>query len=233
MKKVYLDTKINAKPSSWSETIHKILNSYGLPHLWENPELLFNLEGRGNLEAKSIEAHKSFWKKYISKIILQHEEKLWFKRMSTKKEHNKLRNFITFKKTLKMEKYLSASNNPNGRIYHTSLRNGTNVLEIERGRWKHIPMEYRYCTLCDLKKVEDEKHFLLTCPLYNDLREKFYQNVSNVSNRKWDLKCRSPDESFILLMQGTGDDYEQTIFRIFHCHLERCFKLRNKLKSGG
>ena len=80
--------------------------------------------------------------------------------------------------------------------------------------------------------MEDEYHFLVSCPVYHDLRDKFYQSISQISGGKWDFKHRSPDDAFLALMQGTGDEHEATIFRTFHCHLERCFKLRNKLSAG-
>ena len=44
----------------------------------------------------------------------------------------KTRTYITFKKTLGLEKYLLANSNSSGRAYHTSLRSGTNILEIEK-----------------------------------------------------------------------------------------------------
>ena len=75
--------------------------------------------------------------------------------------------------------------------------------------------------------MEDEKHFLLICPKYQASREKFSQAILDFSGGKWDLKHRSEEDTFLLLMQGTGDENEATIFRLFHGHLKRCFNLRN------
>ncbi len=55
----------------------------------------------------------------------------------------------------------------------TRLRSGTNKLRIETGRWKK-PKEKeseRVCRACLSGEVEDEKHFILSCTYYNDLRE--------------------------------------------------------------
>ena len=145
VKRVYLVSRSEAKPSSWAKTIHKLLVLYGLVRFWDNPDLLFNIDGKGNGGANLVTQHKSFWKNYLFKIILQHEEKMWWKRMNTKQDNNKLRTYMTFKKKLRMEKYLLAYSNSKGRTFHTSLRNGTNQLEIERGRWKCIAKEQRYC----------------------------------------------------------------------------------------
>ena len=42
-------------------------------------------------------------------------------------------------------------------------------LHIERGRHLNIPREERLCQLCDMNKVEDEEHFILECPTYNQI----------------------------------------------------------------
>ena len=50
-------------------------------------------------------------------------------------------------------------------------------LEIERGRYrgnKKPPREERICTTCDLRAMEDEKHFLLDCPAYLDLSKNIF-----------------------------------------------------------
>ena len=136
--------------------------------------------------------------------------------------------YVTFKRVFRLEKYLLVNSDARGRSYHISLRSGTNCLEIEKGRHLGISRELRFCKCCDSKAVEDEIHFLMHCPLYNQLREKCFKSILNISGGKWDLKSRPASESFVLLMQGTGDEHEKIIFRIFHCHLKRCFKLRNK-----
>ena len=50
-------------------------------------------------------------------------------------------------------------------------------LEIERGRYrgnKKPRREDRICTTCDLGAMEDEKHFLLDCPAYGDIRKSIF-----------------------------------------------------------
>jgi hypothetical protein len=32
-----------------------------------------------------------------------------------------------------------------------------------------VPVQQRYCKLCDLGAVEDEDHFLLVCPAYQSV----------------------------------------------------------------
>jgi len=184
--------------------------------------ILFNLDGKGNSEAKSLDDHKKFWKKFIKAKIMDFEEQRWLKNM---KDRSKLQNYALYKKKLKLEKYLLGKYS-RGRMYHTSLRSGTNVLEIEKGRWSHIHKDSRFCKQCDLKKVEDERHFLLDCKKYQTIRNQFFDMVDQVSFGKWKFSIRNPEETFVLLLQGTGDDYELDIFNLFHKYLENCFKLR-------
>ena len=49
-------------------------------------------------------------------------------------------------------------------------------LMIEEGRQKGIPSDVRICKSCDLGCVEDEYHFVIICPAYENLRKKFIPN---------------------------------------------------------
>src|SRR5271154_3040397 len=118
--------------------------------------------------------------------------------MNKKGDNGKLRTFVTFKKNLRLENYLM-SNIIMGRSFHSSLRSGTNVLEIEQGRWKKISRDHRLCNICDSKQVETEKHFILACSRYQVFRNTLYQLIFQLSNGKWDLANRNQDEVFILL----------------------------------
>jgi hypothetical protein len=54
---------------------------------------------------------------------------------------------------------------------------------FETGCWSipKMPWDERVCHLCDTKKVEDEKHFLLDCPAYTHIRSHF-QNIDHTTN---------------------------------------------------
>ena len=227
LKKVYMATKLKGKPTSWASTVGNLLNTYGLSHVWQNPQLIYNLDNKGNLEAKTISDHKQCWRRFISSKIFDHEQKSWWSDMVINGENSKLRTYVTFKKSLRLEKYLLAPSSNAGKRFHTSLRSGTNILAIDMDRRVGIHKDFRFCKQCDLKLVEDEKHFLVYCPKYAQLRNNFYQSILNITATKWNFMTRPPDEVFILLMQGTGDQFESIIFRLFHSYLEKCFKLRD------
>ena len=58
-------------------------------------------------------------------------------------------------------------------------RISTHKLEIEVGRYSRPPTkaEERFCKICDTKNVEDEKHFLLECKIYDNIRNKFLTQI--------------------------------------------------------
>ena len=226
VKKVYIVTQRIGKDTSWARIVKGILGKYGLDYLWEDQKRVLDLDGKGNGEAKTLSDHKAFFKKFIRSRIQEQEQKVWLNSMKGDDvSQRKLRTYVTFKKKLCLEKYLLADSDWKGRSYHTSLRTGTNVLEIDKGRYEGIHRTLRFCKQCELKVVEDEKHFVLQCPLYKQLRANLFKSILTISGGKWDLVNRPMEESFVLLMQGTGDEHEKIIFRIFHCHLQRCLNL--------
>ena len=62
------------------------------------------------------------------------------------------------------------------------FRLSAHKLNVETGRYNsknaYVPACDRLCTNCDLKECEDEVHFLIKCPAYEDLRVGLFQFVS-------------------------------------------------------
>ena len=139
---------------------------------------------------------------------------------------SKLRIYRIFKTKLRLEKYLSASTNYEGRVLLTNLRSGTNKLEIERGRWKNLKEELRVCTHCNLRHVENEYHFLVLCSKYEALRQTLFQKISDISAGKWNLNNLGLHTQFLLLINGTGDSHEMQVFSAVQSFIYRAFKLR-------
>ena len=53
------------------------------------------------------------------------------------------------------------------------FRMQSNALNIETGRYRSVDRNLRLCTLCSRNEVEDEFHFILVCPVYNDIRRRY------------------------------------------------------------
>ena len=51
---------------------------------------------------------------------------------------------------------------------------------IEKGRYLHLERNERVCSMCNSNDIEDEFHFILRCPSYNELRKNYTkQRYSN------------------------------------------------------
>ena len=71
-----------------------------------------------------------------------------------------------------MSEYLEIVNIKKFKIALAKLRVSSHRLEIEMGRLarpERIEFDDPKCKLCN--KLEDEFHFVLECPLYNDIRK--------------------------------------------------------------
>jgi hypothetical protein len=67
---------------------------------------------------------------------------------------------------LEHQNYLSVFPSVKKKISIAKIRTNSHKLHSEIGHWSipKTPWDERVCHLCDTKKVEDEKHFLLDCP---------------------------------------------------------------------
>ena len=50
---------------------------------------------------------------------------------------------------------------------------------IETGRYNKIPRDNILCKNCSPKKIEDEVHFLLTCPKYTPMGENWLKDINS------------------------------------------------------
>ena len=90
------------------------------------------------------------------------------------------------KKERKFEEYLQ-SDDRKGRRLLAKLRSGTNFLRIETGRRKGLNREERVCWF-GCNSVENERHFLLECQLYDDIREVVRDKIGEDKIRKHGLE---------------------------------------------
>jgi hypothetical protein len=57
------------------------------------------------------------------------------------------------------------------------IRVSAHSLNIETGIYKNIIRSERKCTNCSKGDIEDEKHFIVDCPLYENIRVKLFDKV--------------------------------------------------------
>ena len=72
------------------------------------------------------------------------------------------------KENLSYENYLDLPNQYL-RVAITKVRLSSHLYNIERGRWRNIPLLNRICEFCNV--IEDEFHVFIECPRYKKLRD--------------------------------------------------------------
>jgi hypothetical protein len=170
VKLVYADSRARyevGKSNRWCSYTHALLVELGLEEFWQHGL-----------------THEQFmkWDTELRKRIGEREEKAWKQGMM---EKTKLRTYRTLKHTLSFEPYLTHDDR-RAREVMTRLRGGTNELRIEVGRYpntnrdRRLQIHERRCLLCMSGDVEDEKHFMLDCVVYDDLRKKLFVDVENL-----------------------------------------------------
>ena len=82
---------------------------------------------------------------------------------------NKLRTYFKFKSAFETENYVNMSFTRGKRSAIAKFRCGVAPIRLETGRYEGLSVEDRVCPYgCNV--VECEKHVLLECTLYDDLR---------------------------------------------------------------
>ena len=101
------------------------------------------------------------------------------------------------------EHYLANVNNFDQRENITKLRISVHQLNIERGRYTGLPPELRLCSQCHLKEVEDELHFLLVCPKYNNERLQLVESVSKINSN---FSLMTPAEKLMWILNNESKE---------------------------
>ena len=95
----------------------------------------------------------------------------WKRRIGDQELEKKLGLYSTFKQEFRIDKYLDMPSFRNRQIISKFLCSNHKLrIETERHNNPIPPREERICKLCDMNKVEDETHFILECPRYNQIR---------------------------------------------------------------
>lgn len=89
----------------------------------------------------------------------------------------KLRTYALFKTVFGRENNVVLDMPQQLRSILAQFRCGILPLKIETGRYHGEPVEERICTFCCKNSIENEIHFLLHCPLYNDYRRILFENT--------------------------------------------------------
>jgi len=170
VKQVYAHSRARyeaGEKSRWCAYTHTLLTELGMEEIWQQG---------------TLDCDEKAWDTQLREKIHMREAREWSERMKAKP---KLRTYTTLKHELIFEPYLT-HDDAQARQVMTRLRGGTNELRIETGRYPitnrdtRLEIHERRCLLCMSGEIEDEKHFVLDCVEYKDLRMKMFAVVQTV-----------------------------------------------------
>ncbi|CAG2254736.1 unnamed protein product [Mytilus edulis] len=125
----------------------------------------------------------------------------------------KLRTFRCLETNFEKQQYITTNMTRQQRSTLARMRCGTFPLELELGRYRGIPSNRRFCKVCnDNVSVEDEKHFLVKCPLYLCERNNAFADFQQRNNI--DFSVLSDDEILIKLLTTDCKLVSNYIFNI-------------------
>ena len=154
---VYRSSWIDAEKGliNWVSNIKTLLCDHGFNYVWNDPN--------------SIDP-KLFLKQF-AQTVKDNFIQNWFNGMESSTQ---LKLYSHVKTSFCCEDYLNCI--PKSLRYHLSrLRMSAHDLRIQSGRFarNRIRREERYCLCCNSSDIEDEYHFIIICPCFNEIRKKY------------------------------------------------------------
>ena len=122
--------------------------------------------------------------------------------------NGKLRTYSILKTKIGFENYLKEIKNPKVRIACSKFRLSDHNLRIESGRYEDLDKYLRTRPFCK-HFLEDEKHFLLKCPVY--IFRKFL--LTTAQEKEPRFRCFTDDEKWLYLM---NKNHRETVLFIFN-----------------
>ena len=184
--------------NTWASSVRMLLYHYGFGIVWME-------QGVGD---KAL-----FLKNFLTRLKDCHVQD-WHRDINNS---SKLSIYCTYKSMLEPEMYLDVVDIWKFRRSLTKFRVSCHNLEIEKGRHEGILLENRICKFCEAMGrvvIEDEFHFLLCCPLYEDIRMQYLEY--DESNPQY--------ESFISIMSTKSREKITKLSKFIYY----AFKVREK-----
>ena len=125
----------------------------------------------------------------VKKVIKLDFTRHWKSRITNPEVEKKLSLYSKIKTDFKIDPYTDLPFRDRQII--SKMLCASHKLEVETGRYQSIPREQRICKVCPLKMVEDEEHFIMKCPAYDEIRNQ-YLGSTNHTDIKNLLSEREP-----------------------------------------
>ena len=209
-KRVFLwsNTASNSNVKNWPYKVKEKLAVLELSH-FSNPDNMYSFKHvLSNINEKCMNLYKQKWRALVNN-----------QNATRGQGRNKLRTYSKFKDEYKCEPYLMQSIPKSHRRALAKFRCGVAPIRIETGRFERLNEEDRVCAHCNV--VENEKHVLIDCPFYQDIRFELFESCKLACN---EFETFNADDqlNFILASQSVFKISAKTCFSILDRH--RAFK---------
>ena len=184
---------------TWASSVCFLLYKYGFNHVWEN-------QGVGD--------EKTFLKEFKNRLITEYKQE-WSDSIATSERYLM---YNTFKSSLTMSPFLHDLKHIKARNCLLRIRLGVSQLRPHRLRFARNTEADLACPFCN-NEIESEIHFILSCPMYNDLRDKYIP-------RKY---VRCPSLFKLSMLFASENKYLQLRLATF---LHKAFDVRDTVLSG-
>jgi hypothetical protein len=130
----------------------------------------------------------------------------------------KLRIYRKFNFIFRYETYISDIRNISHRNILTRFRTSNHKLHIETDRYirPNTPVENRICSNCNSKSVEDELHFLMYFPRFENHRRELYSNILN-----YNAAVLSAEDKFVWILSNEDPSCVRELAKFIHS----CFQI--------
>jgi hypothetical protein len=152
MLKIDTEHNLTYNNMNWASQVKHILDQIGLGYIWINQD-------DHDINFEQI-------KQRIKDIYYQS----WYANINNSR---RLASYSIFKHEFKFENYLDNIKTNKFRIALSKFRLSSHDLAIETGRYTNTPRDERKCRHCNI--TENEYHFLLVCPKFRHLRQKYFK----------------------------------------------------------
>ena len=156
---------LNHISDPWINAIKTTIKSTGQIFVWDSQEILSSLDYR----------YLSKYENYICQTLSDVSSQVTVEKISSEE---KLSFFKNCKNTNQISNYLTTLGGRSKRSSFCKLRLGTLELELEKGRRNNIVRSERRCKICISQEVENEVHFIFTCPTLAKQREPFLKKIA-------------------------------------------------------
>ena len=142
--------------TNWFANVRNLLEKYGFLDIWLDPLSVNQNQFIAIFKQRLLDEYIQEWRASVN-------------------NNDILFLYRSVKINFGMESYLENIFSRNLRIALTKLRISAHNLRIQTGRYSRdrVDRNLRYCLICNTNEIEDEFHFVLKCPVYENLRKKY------------------------------------------------------------